>query len=304
MNIIFISNNSDRTKKIALTKANIILLSGVALCIVLIFALILNFFSLRYAYQIEIPSVRAVLVNPQEERHQKIQAHLQENLNSMASKLGQMQAQLMQLDALGERLVKSSGIKSNDLFMENPGQGGAYHALPDNEFTISEFNHRIEDLSNVLSEKSDKLGALDLLLRNDRLLKLVAPSEMPIEADWFSSGYGYRIDPFTGRKAFHEGVDFPAPIGTTIKAAAAGVVVYSDRHPDYGNMIEIDHGNDLVSRYAHASKRLVELGQIVLQGQKIAEVGSTGRSTGAHLHFEIRHNDKSLNPAKFLKKPG
>ncbi|MFZ1850740.1 MAG: M23 family metallopeptidase [Nitrosomonas sp.] len=304
MNIIFISNNSDRTKKIALTKANIILLSGVALCIVLIFALILNFFSLRYAYQIEIPAVRAVLVNPQEERHQKIQAHLQENLNSMASKLGQMQAQLMQLDALGERLVKSSGIKSNDLFMENPGQGGAYHALPDNEFTISEFNHRIEDLSNVLSEKSDKLGALDLLLRNDRLLKLVAPSEMPIEADWFSSGYGYRIDPFTGRKAFHEGVDFPAPIGTTIKAAAAGVVVYSDRHPDYGNMIEIDHGNDLVSRYAHASKRLVELGQIVLQGQKIAEVGSTGRSTGAHLHFEIRHNDKSLNPAKFLKKPG
>ena len=82
------------------------------------------------------------------------------------------------------------------------------------------------------------------------------------------------------------------------------MVVYSDRHPDYGNMIEIDHGNDLVSRYAHASKRLVELGQIVLQGQKIAEVGSTGRSTGAHLHFEIRHNDKSLNPAKFLKKPG
>ncbi len=149
-----------------------------------------------------------------------------------------------------------------------------------------------------------KSGALDLLLRNDRLSKLIVPSEMPIEIDWFSSGYGYRIDPFTGRKAFHEGVDFSAPTGTPIKAAAAGVVVYSDRHPDYGNMIEIDHGNDLVSRYAHASKRLVELGQIVLQGQKIAEVGSTGRSTGAHLHFEIRHNDKSLNPAKFLKKPG
>ncbi len=305
MNIIFISNNSDRTKKLRLTKANIILISGAFVCIVLLLALSLNFISLRYAHQIDIPAVRAVLVNPLEERHQKIQTHMQENLNSMASKLGQMQAQLMQLDVLGERLAESSGIKSNDLFMmEAPGQGGVYHALPSNEFTLSEFNDKVEELSNLLIEKTDKLGALDLLLRNDRLSKLIVPSEMPVEIDWFSSGYGYRIDPFTGRKAFHEGVDFSAPTGTPIKAAAAGVVVYSDRHPDYGNMIEIDHGNDLVSRYAHASKRLVELGQIVLQGQKIAEVGSTGRSTGAHLHFEIRHNDKSLNPAKFLKKPG
>lgn len=304
MNIIFISNNSNRTKKIALTKTNVILISGAVLCVVLTLALVLNFLSLRYAHQIDLPAVRAVLVNPQEERHQKIQTHLQENLNSMASKLGQMQAQLMQLDALGQRLAEISGIKSDDLFIESAGQGGVYHALPDNEFTMSEFSHKVEELSNVLSERSDKLGALDLLLRNDRLLKLIAPSEMPIDTDWFSSGYGYRIDPFTGKKAFHEGVDFPASVGTAIKAAAAGVVVYSDRHPDYGNMIEIDHGNDLVSRYAHASKRLVELGQVVLQGQKIAEVGSTGRSTGAHLHFEIRHNDKSLNPAKFLKKPG
>ncbi|GKS68063.1 murein DD-endopeptidase MepM and murein hydrolase activator NlpD, contain LysM domain [Nitrosomonas sp. PY1] len=271
----------------------------------MLLALGLNFISLRYAHKIDIPAVRAVLVNPLEERHQKIQTHMQENLNSMASKLGQMQAQLMQLDVLGGRLAESSGIKSNDLFMmEAPGQGGAFHSLPGNEFTLSEFNDKVEKLSNLLIEKTDKLGALDLLLRNDRLSKLIVPSEMPIEIDWFSSGYGYRIDPFTGRKAFHEGVDFSAPMGTPIKAAAAGVVVYSDRHPDYGNMIEIDHGNDLVSRYAHASKRLVKLGQIVLQGQKIAEVGSTGRSTGAHLHFEIRHNDKSLNPAKFLKKPG
>lgn len=304
MNIIFISNNSDRTKKIRLTKANIILISGAFLCIVLLLALSLNFISLRYAHQIDIPAVRAVLVNPLEERHQKIQTHMQENLNSMASKLGQMQAQLMQLNVLGERLAESSGIKSNDLVMEVPGQGGVYHALPSNEFTFSEFNDKVEEFSNSLIEKTDKLGALDLLLRNDRLSKLIVPSEMPIEIDWFSSGYGYRIDPFTGRKAFHEGVDFSAPTGTPIKAAAAGVVVYSDRHRDYGNMIEIDHGNDLVSRYAHASKRLVELGQIVLQGQKIAEVGSTGRSTGAHLHFEIRHNDKSLNPEKFLRKPG
>ena len=98
-------------------------------------------------------------------------------------------------------------------------------------------------------------------------------------------------------------MDFAAEVGTPIKAAAGGVVVYSGRHSEYGNMIEIDHGDDLVSRYAHASKRLVALGQVVLQGQKIAEVGNTGRSTGPHLHFEIRHKDKPQNPSRFLKKP-
>ncbi|MDO8334709.1 MAG: M23 family metallopeptidase [Nitrosomonas sp.] len=243
-------------------------------------------------------------MSPQEERHQKIQTHLQDNLNVMASKLGQMQAQLLRLDALGERLAESSGIKSRDfLFNEAPGQGGARPGLLSEELTFGEFNHKLQALSNMLDERTDKLGALDSLLRHDRLSKYVLPSEMPVETNWYSSGYGYRIDPFTGKKAFHEGVDFSAEVGTPIKASAGGVVVYSDRHPEYGNMIEIDHGDDLISRYAHASKRLVKLGQVVLQGQKIAEVGNTGRSTGAHLHFEIRHKDRPLNPSKFLKKP-
>ena len=305
MNIIFISNKSERARKITLTGKHITLLISVFLLIIVTLALSLNFVSLRYADRIDTPVLRAVLVNPQEERHQKIQTHLQDNLNIMASKLGQMQAQLLRLDALGERLAESSGIKSRDLLFNGvPGQGGAHSDLSSEELTFGEFNHKLQELSNMLDERTDKLGALDSLLRHDRLTKYVLPSAMPIETDWYSSGYGYRIDPFTGKKAFHEGVDFSAEIGTPIKAAAGGVVVYADRHPEYGNMIEIDHGDDLVSRYAHASKRLVELGQVVLQGQKIAEVGNTGRSTGAHLHFEIRHKDRSLNPSRFLKKPG
>ncbi len=304
MNIIFISNKSERARKITLTGKYITVLISIFLLIIVVLALSLNFVSLRYADRIDAPVLRAVLVSPQEERHQKIQTHLQDNLNIMASKLGQMQAQLLRLDALGERLVESSGIKSPDLLFNGvPGQGGARTGLVSEELTFGEFNHKLQELSSMLDERSDKLGALDSLLRHDRLTKYVLPSEMPIETDWYSSGYGYRIDPFTGKRAFHEGVDFPAKVGTPIKAAAAGIVVYSDRHPEYGNMVEIDHGDDLVSRYAHASKRLVELGQVVLQGQKIAEVGNTGRSTGSHLHFEIRHKDKSLNPSRFLKKP-
>ena len=303
MNIIFISNKSERARKITLTRIHITLLISTFLFVIVTLALSLNFASLRYADRIDVPVLRAVLVNPQEERHQKIQTHLQDNLNIMAIKLGQMQAQLLRLDALGERLAESSGIKSKDLlFNEVPGQGGARTDLSSEELTFTEFNHKLQELSNMLDERTDKLGALDSLLRHDRLTKYVLPSKMPIETDWYSSGYGYRIDPFTGKRAFHEGVDFSAEIGTPITAAAGGVVVYSDRHAEYGNMIEIDHGDDLVSRYAHASKRLVGLGQVVVQGQKIAEVGNTGRSTGSHLHFEIRHRDIPLNPSKFLKK--
>lgn len=304
MNIIFISNKSERARKLILTRTHITLLISVFLLVIVTLALSLNFVSLRYADRIDAPVLRAILVSPQEEKHQKIQTHLQDNLNIMASKLGQMQAQLLRLDALGERLAETSGIKSRDfLFHEVPGQGGASTDSSSEELTFGEFNHKLQELSNMLDERTDKLGVLDSLLRHDRLTKYVLPSEMPVETNWYSSGYGYRIDPFTGKRAFHEGVDFAAEIGTPIKAAAGGVVVYSDRHSEYGNMIEIDHGDDLVSRYAHASKRLVKLGQVVLQGQKIAEVGNTGRSTGSHLHFEIRHKDKPQNPSKFLKKP-
>ena len=303
MNIILISNKSERAKKITLTKKHFILLISIFLLLILVLALSLNFISLRYADRIDTPVLRAVLVNPQEERHRKIQTHLQDNLNIMASKLGQMQAQLLKLDTLGERLAESSGIKPRDLlFNAAPGQGGVYSELSSEELTFVEFDHKVQELSNMLDEMADKLGALDALLLQDRLTKYSLPSQMPIETDWYSSGFGYRIDPFTGKKAFHDGVDFSAEVGTPIKAAAGGVVVYSDRHPEYGNMVEIDHGDDMVSRYAHASKLIVELGQVVLQGQKIAEVGNTGRSTGAHLHFEIRYKDRPLNPSKFLKK--
>jgi len=305
MNIIFISSNSDRARKLTLTKAHIVLSMCAFLLIILTVALSLNFISLRYADRIDAPVLRAILVNPQEERHQKIQTHLQDNLNMMASKLGQMQAQLLRLDALGERLAKSSGIQSRDFsFKGAPGQGGVRNDLSSEDLSFSEFSQKLQDLSNMLNERTDKLGALDSLLRYDRITKFVLPSEMPVETDWYSSGYGYRIDPFTGKRAFHEGVDFAAEVGSPVKAAASGVVIYSDHHPEYGNMVEIDHGDDLVTRYAHASKRLVSLGAVVLQGQKIAEVGNTGRSTAPHLHFEIRHKDKPQNPSKFLKKPG
>ena len=128
------------------------------------------------------------------------------------------------------------------------------------------------------------------------------PTSLPVETNWFSSSFGWRIDPFTGLSTFHEGIDFMSPTGRAIRAAGAGVVVYAGKHPQYGNMVEIDHGNGLVTRYAHASHLNVKVGDVIVIGQKIAEVGSTGRSTGPHLHFEVRVRGAAVNPTKYLQK--
>ena len=130
------------------------------------------------------------------------------------------------------------------------------------------------------------------------------PSLPPIINGWYSSNFGFRIDPFSGMKTFHEGIDFPAEVGTAIVAAASGKVVFAGWHPEYGKMIEVDHGNGLLTRYAHTSQIFVHEGDLVVRGQRLASVGSTGRSTGPHLHFEVRLNGVPQNPARFLESPG
>ena len=307
MNVILVSSNlvKARTLTLTLTGVHLALLAGALFLVIAVLALGLNYLSLRYADKIDSPSLRSLVLSVQQEEHQKNQSYLRDSLNAMAVRMGQMQAQLLRLDSLGERLAELSGIKPQEfLFNQTLGQGGALSTLPSQDISFDEFNSKMNELSLTLNDRTDKLGALDTFLLQDRLKKKTLPTLAPVEASWFTSGFGLRIDPFTGKNAFHEGVDFIAEIGTPVMAAAGGVVVYSDYHPEYGNMIDIDHGNDLVSRYAHAAKRLVKPGQVVLRGQKIAEVGSTGRSTGPHLHFEVRHRGLPQNPTRFLKAPG
>jgi murein DD-endopeptidase MepM/ murein hydrolase activator NlpD len=304
MNVILISNNLAKPKTVTLTSRHLVVLAGAFLAAAVLMAIGLNYLSLRYADKIDSPTLRSLVLSVQQEEQQKSQSYLRDSLNAMAVRMGQMQAQLLRLDSVGTRLAELAGIKPQDfLFNQIPAQGGVVPNLPSQDMSFLEFNSRIQELSRIVDDRADKLGALDSLLMQDRLRKKMLPSVMPVNAKWYSSGFGARIDPFTGRSAFHEGVDFIAATGTPIVAAANGVVVYSDYHPEYGNMIDVDHGNDLVSRYAHASKRMVKAGQIVVRGQKIAEVGSTGRSTGPHLHFEVRHRGLPQNPSRFLKMP-
>jgi murein DD-endopeptidase MepM/ murein hydrolase activator NlpD len=305
MNIILVSEKLPKARTITLGWPHLIASAMFMLTLVLLLAGALNYGILRFAAELNIPYVRDVLVSIQQQQQQKTQSYLQDNLNAMAVRLGQMQAQLLRLDTLGERLAKLAGFKPQDLmFDEIPGRGGAVSSVPSRNLSLGDFTQQIDLLTRQLDDRGDKLGLLESMFTQESARKKLIPTKVPVDGGWYSSNYGWRIDPFTGQRAFHEGIDFMAEVGTPIHAAAAGVVVYSEFHPQYGNMIEIDHGNDLISRYAHASKRLVKIGDVVLRGSRIAEVGKTGRATGAHLHFEVRQRGAARNPAQFLQLPG
>jgi len=305
MNIILVSEKLPKARTITLGWPHLIASAMFMLTLVLLLAGALNYGILRFAAELNIPYVRDVLVSIQQQQQQKTESYLQDNLNAMAVRLGQMQAQLLRLDTLGERLAKLAGFKPQDLmFDEIPGRGGAVSSVPSRNLSLGDFTQQIDLLTRQLDDRGDKLGLLESMFTQESARKKLIPTKVPVDGGWYSSNYGWRIDPFTGQRAFHEGIDFMAEVGTPIHAAAAGVVVYSEFHPQYGNMIEIDHGNDLISRYAHASKRLVKIGDVVLRGSRIAEVGKTGRATGAHLHFEVRQRGAARNPAQFLQLPG
>jgi murein DD-endopeptidase MepM/ murein hydrolase activator NlpD len=222
---------------------------------------------------------------------------LRENLDAMARKVGEMQAKLVQLDALGERVSGLAGVTPNEIRTE-PGRGGALVA--GRPLTIEELQATLADLDRLTDQRVDLMTVVESRLFEQKIRKMMVPTQQPVADSTLGSSFGWRIDPFTGGSALHTGLDFQADPGTPILSAAGGVVVTQEFHPAYGNMIEIDHGNDLITRYAHASKVWVKKGDLIKRGQKIAEVGTTGRSTGPHLHFEVLVQGVPQDPQKFL----
>lgn len=305
MNIILVSEKLAKARTITLELPHLVLLGIGAFAAVVTLAALLHYMTLRFAADLNLPYFQSLLLSAQNEQQEKNQSYLRENLNAMAIKLGQMQAQLLRLDTLGDRLAQFAGFKPQDLMFDQiPGRGGGLSTLPSHDLSLGDFTRQLDQLTKRLDDRGDSLGILESLFTLDSAKKKLVPTMVPVEGGWYSSNYGWRIDPFSGQRAFHEGIDFMAEQGTPVKAAAGGVVVYSEFHPQYGNMIEIDHGNELITRYAHNSTRLVEVGAVVLRGAKIAEVGKTGRATGTHLHFEVRQRGTSQNPTQFLRLPG
>jgi murein DD-endopeptidase MepM/ murein hydrolase activator NlpD len=301
VHIILVSDRLATARTITITARHLALAVAGLVLTVLILSSLFSYVTVRHAAEVRLPFLQSLLMSVREQESRKTQEFLRENLNAMAVRLGQMQAQLMRLDTLGERLGQLAGIKAPEAKPhDKPGQGGPFVA-PARALTAEDLQHQLDQLSRQLESKSDYLGLIESELMDERVKRNQLPTALPVEAQWNASGFGWRIDPFTGEQAMHEGIDFIAETGTPIVAAAAGIVVTSEFHPQYGNVIEIDHGNDLLTRYAHASKLLVKHGAIVKRGQKIAEVGSTGRSTGPHLHFEVRYKGAAQNPSRFLR---
>lgn len=244
-----------------------------------------------------ISSVVKLIAHDEFEQRDKF---LRENLDVMAQKVGEIQAKLMQIQSLTERVSSLAGIPPKEV-KDKLGMAGAGGPLrADHSVNLAEVQKAIDDLMALSDQHSDILTVAESRLFEQKIKSMAIPTQLPVASSKIGSPFGWRIDPFTGRMALHTGLDFPAEIGTPIYATAGGIVVTQETHPEYGKMIEVDHGNNLISRYAHADRVYVKKGDLIKRGQKIATVGSSGRSTGPHLHYEVLANNSPQDPRKFL----
>jgi murein DD-endopeptidase MepM/ murein hydrolase activator NlpD len=300
MQIIVMHSRFTQAKSIKITRKQVGLLLCGLMTLIIISSFLISLLCLHLANCSEtvrnfLPAEFSALDSDSQEKYMK------QNLAKMAIKLGEMQAQMMQLDVLGERVQGLAGVKPEEFNFKNaPPRGGL--APPDNAPVLSmdEFQRELDLLSLDLNQRADYLNVVETTLMDYKVKSRLLPTTLPVKAPINSSSFGWRLDPFTGQSAFHEGIDFPAPFGTRIMAAAGGVVINAEYHPEFGNLIEIDHGNELVTRYAHCSRIMAKVGDIVKRGQHIADIGTSGRSTGAHLHFEVRLRGHAQDPNKFL----
>ena len=223
------------------------------------------------------------------------------NIDVLSIKLGRMQAQLMRSNALSQRLAEMAGLDTSEFdFSKEPALGGVASPLETQQLEYDNVMQSLDQLSLRLEQEHMELVLMESILADKDLQQSLDPKGWPVKGSYISSSYGMRNDPFTGHKAFHKGVDIPGKPGAPIHAIAAGVVIHAGKRSGYGRMVEIDHGNGYTTRYAHVAKALVEVGDRVDRGMVIAEVGSTGRSTGPHLHLELLKNGKQVNPRKRL----
>lgn len=225
------------------------------------------------------------------------QADAQREINALAARLGELQAEANRLNALGERLTRIGQLEDGEFdFNEPVGIGGVG---PVEDMPKGELDQGMNELGVQFRASGEQLSVLESLLFNRQLDMNAVPSREPVES-YITSNFGHRADPFQGGRAFHKGIDFKAKVGDPVMAAADGVVSFSGSRNGYGNTIEIDHGNGYVTRYAHNSRLTLKVGGLVRAGQEVAKAGSSGRSTGAHVHFEVWQNGQAVNPNKFL----
>jgi murein DD-endopeptidase MepM/ murein hydrolase activator NlpD len=229
---------------------------------------------------------------------------LQGKVDALAMRVGDMNAHVIRLDALGKRLTDMAGLRKGEFnFEHTPPIGGLeVSAAAGRPATMPVLTDMLDRLSEEISDRERQLGALENLILTRELRREVQPQGRPVLGGFISSFFGTRVDPFTGYTAFHPGVDFAGEAGDRVVSVATGVVTWSGERVGYGNLVEIDHGNGYLTRYGHNSKLLVKVGDTVQKGQSLALIGSTGHSTGPHLHFEVLRDGNPVDPMSFINR--
>ncbi len=304
MNVIVLLKNLKRPVKVHLGPVRIGMLAVAGLLLPASLAGYLGFtWGNDYAHEHAIPSEWMSEVERQRGEVESARHIAQENLNALASRMGAMQAQVIRLDALGRRLVDLAGLEQGEFDFENPpAQGGPEESTPlASPPEIPDFLRSLDGLSRQIDDRQQQLSVLESWFLNRNLRTETFPAGRPVEKGWVSSYFGLRSDPFTGRRAHHHGIDIAGRKGSPVIAVGAGVVIWSGERSGYGRMVEVNHGNGYVTRYAHNQENTVQVGDTVAKGQTIALMGSSGRSTGPHVHFEVLRNNRVVDPMKYLR---
>ncbi|HEY7884187.1 MAG TPA: peptidoglycan DD-metalloendopeptidase family protein [Cellvibrionaceae bacterium] len=243
-----------------------------------------------------------VLAEQNAEVHQ-IREQTRAEVAALTLRMAELQARLLRVDALGERLTSVAKLDQGEFdFSQPPALGGPESDLGGEVYSQPGFLQAIDDLSRQIESREQQLETLNSLLVNRRLREDIFVAGRPVEKGWMSSRFGRRTDPFTGRVAWHGGVDFAGKAGSNVIAVAAGVVTMSEMRDGYGNLVEVNHGNGFTTRYAHNQENKVQLGDVVKKGQVVALLGSTGRSTAPHVHFEVYKNGRPVDPASYINR--
>jgi len=304
MQLILIPNRRGTGKSVFLSAGQLTFGAVSAVLLVLVAAMALAFIALRPIARSRpgAAEVQDQLMSPSASRPHYFTRRMSAKLHAMATKMGDLQARTTELDLRGASIAALAGLKPRGFrFATPPAPGGPTAAAASGTLSTRDLERALSRLAAQISIRADNLDVIESRVLDDVGRKQLLPTMFPVQHARIGSGFGMRTDPFTGLPAMHEGVDFDAPVGTPIRAAGSGIVVFAGHHPDFGNLIVIDDGNGIITRYAHCSRLDVNRGEVVSRGQIIAAIGDTGRSTGPHLHFEIRRNGVAQNPMKFLR---
>ncbi|NOX91430.1 MAG: M23 family metallopeptidase [Gammaproteobacteria bacterium] len=304
MNIIFIGKRGRQTRTLKLGSPGVVL--GAALALMIIPSLM--FYGGYFTATQSTPDQEKVLLTAwqgemdvQREEIASARQKVDEDIDALALRLGELQARVIRLDALGERLTKIAKLDRGEFdFSSSPAVGGPESTVVVGSIAVPDFLESLESLSKQVDDRSAQLGLLETMLMSRNLEDEVSPAGRPIKRGWISSYYGMRTDPFTGRREHHKGMDLAGKDGSDVISVGAGVVTWAGDRYGYGKLVEVNHGNGYATRYGHSKQVLVQVGDAVKKGQVLALMGSTGRSTGPHVHFEVLYKGKAVDPKKYI----